>query len=484
MPRIKVKFDDNLPKKELAIALTNTSIDESGEDFMDTMRNDPEIMQTSIYGIATPLIAINDITVDFSDVKFFSLKNDGPVPSLYIEVYDRGEILTMINTPRLDNFVAIQILPPFDNAYKKINLIFYISNINIDKNNRIIKISGNYKVPDLISKQFKCFGELSTYEFLETIAKETKLGFATNWENEQDDKRYIYCNNISYLELLNNEIKRSLSDNTRIFDYWIDYWNYINFVNIYERYTTIENLDDKQNWIWVSSQPNEMTEGNKIVPEQIPLKLTNHPSMQSSDLYVVKYNIISKPGLNYSQGSDKVYSIYEENKQEYQDHYYQSEDVLEDIFLGLEYMGEVYGNYNYMLAEANRKMYLKKMGIETIKIILNRPLLSITRGSKVDFIWYNISPMFESRYNKYVEAGIVNDKNNIQTNIPLNDEIPSDYKDSYNQANGEFIIDKSISGQYLVLSNNISYENGNWNYVLTLSRPFKDKPDILTKKIE
>ena len=73
---------------------------------------------------------------------------------------------------------------------------------------------------------------------------------------------------------------------------------------------------------------------------------------------------------------------------------------------------------------------------------------------------------------KDLEAAGVVDRN-IESNIPL-----KDYEITADADNGTFRIDKTVSGQYLITSLELIYEN-DWKYILTLNRPADITPDIM-----
>ena len=305
MGQIRVKFDHTLKQSDIIVRLTNTSHDEAGENYIE---NQQEIQQTSIYGIQAPLIMVNNIVVDFPDVIYFNMKCINRLPSIQMIIRDRKRLISMINTPGIDNELRVQILPKFDDKYKKINLTFYITSFKCD--NDIISLSGDYKVSKFTSDMIKSFGEINTYDLFESIAKETGLGLASNVDSNDDDKRFVYCDNKSYETLLEKEIKRSGSD-LKVFDYWVDWWNNLTLVDIYERYNTIDSEDDMK--LWVSGQNHEMTEGIKIVPIEVPAVLNNHPSNETMELYTPTYTLANSMGNQKYSGTDKVYSIYETN---------------------------------------------------------------------------------------------------------------------------------------------------------------------------
>lgn len=460
MGQIILEFDNRLKQSEIVVPLVSSSLNEAGDNYT---YNREGIQQTSIFGILTPLIQINNIVVDFKDIENFSLRSIGTLPQVSLSVRDRYGLIKTLDTPTNDNELRIQILPQFDNAYKKINLTFYISNINIYDD--IIDITGAYKVPKLTSSQFECMGELDTYNVFKQVAQKTLLGFATNCE-EMSDKRYMYCNHISYHDLLNDEIIKSQSDETHIYDWWIDLWNNVNLVNIYERYNTID--PEEEMMIWVSGQQNTMIEGVNVQPHKLPAILNNHPAAGQTELKVIEYEIVNKSGSQMTQGTDKVYSYYQMDINEYKDVLIQDGDQKEDIFEHYEYLGEVYGEYNYLLAESCRDAFLQKMGTESIKVTLKTPLLALMRGHKVNFLWYNIDDRLNNSVDNFKSYGIIND--NVGS-IPNLDNKMDDIKD--------IRLDDSISGQYMVTGQDISYFAGEWEYILILNRPLSHKPKML-----
>lgn len=470
MSIIQVKFDSTLKQSDIIIPLTNSSKDEAGDAYKD---NQPEIQQTSIYGIQSPLIAVNNIAIDFIDVIDFELKCTSVTPTVSVVVRDRYKLIEMIATPGVDNELRVQILPKFEDKYKKINLTFFITSFK--NQNGYMMLKGEYKASKFTSTNIKTFGEISTYNLMETIAKDSELGFAANVENNDGDKRWIYCDNKSYKEILMTEIRKSGPD-SHIYDYWIDWWNNLVLVDIYERYNAIDKDEDLQ--IWISGMNKEVTEGNTIEPQQVVASLHNHPGQMSSELYIQEKNIINKPGSQLYSGTDKVYTVYEHSKGDYVDYLIQDGDVEKDIFIKHEYLGEVYGDFNYLIAGKKRDAFLQKIQTnETVEISLRTPLLGLMRGNRVNILWYINDDSVLYKQNNLIDSGAIQELSNINSNIPLSegDEIES------KSQNGQFTLDKTISGQYLITGCKIGYSNSKWNYKIILSRPTSAKPKIMNE---
>lgn len=473
MSRIQTKFDNTLKQSEIIVNLTNTSKEEVGEE--NYQDNKQEIQQTSVYGIQAPLIMVNNIVVDFSDIISFDLRCTDVLPSVNMEIRDRKNLISSFDTPGVDNELRVQILPKFDDKYKKINLTFYITSMDINEDT--ISIRGDYKLPSLTSDRIKSFGEINTYSLFESIAKETGLGFATNVELNDKNKRWIYCPNTSYENLLEKEINYSSIDN-QILDYWIDPWNNLTLVDIYERYNATDKEEDMM--LWVTGENKEMEEGNKPTPMEVPAILNNHIGSKTSELYVEKYDITNSPGQQMYSGTDRLYSIYEEDLKEYKDYLIQDGSTKKDIFTRFEYMGEVYGGFNYLMAVCKRQDFLQKISSnESVNITLNYPLLGILRGNRINFSWYINDDMTKGLQESLKESNMVNDE-------PVQDPQISNLQNdgTFETDNGSFILDKSISGQYYINGWELRFENMKWEHILTLSRSTLDKPKIINVENE
>ena len=464
MSAITVEFDNTLEKSSIIMPLISSSTAEAGDNYID--RNMTDTAQTSVFGVQVPLIMINNTVIDFDNIHYFILRSKGRLPELIMTVEDKYEMINNIDKPGCDNEVRVQILPKFEDAYKKINLTFFISNIQV--NGKLIRMTCTYKLPYLMSSQFKSFGECNTYELFKSIAQESQLGFATN-VSTTNDTRFAYCDNKSILDLLENEINYA-NATEHILDWWIDLWDNLNLADIKERYESVDSDEDLN--IWIAGQVKEMNIGNDIQPYQTPAILTNFPGFDSSELYVKNYTINTKPGINLSSGTDKLIGVYEDVKLEYSDTLIQDGDIHNDIFRKYEYVGETYGEYNYMLAQQLRSSYINKMNNETIVLTLQSPLLALMRGHKVNFIRYINNDAVENKIKVLEEAGVID--RNIESNIPL-----GQYEIALDSGSGKFTIDRTVSGQYLINSVELIYSGNTWDYNLTLTKPASTKVSII-----
>ena len=477
MSQILVEFDPTLEQSEIIMPLGTPGPDEVREDQKD--KNFSGKQQSLVYGIVTPIIAINNTVIGFDDVIEMVLDDTGVVPELRITVNDTSGTLVTVDTPGVDNELRIQILPPYDNAYKKINLTFYLQDIRI--NDTLVSATGLYKVPELVSDNIKSFGETNTYDLFKQIAEETGLGFATNVKSNDADKRFVYCDNKSYLDLMEQQVKFSgdVTSNV-VYDYWIDYWNNLNFADIYERYHAVD--PDEDMVIWTSGEHRLIDEGQEIKPLQIAAVLTNHPALQANDLYVTGYSMINDSNRVTDTGTDMVASIYETTKGEYLDHLIQDGHVKKDVFTKYKYLGECYGESNYIMNKIYRYIYMNSIMSEQIAVFLAKPMLGLMRGHQCRFNWYFNDDKKKTKIENMEEAGVITKSSETVTNVDVDPETP--YDEGVKNQGGTWVVDRTISGQYLIVGSKISYLNGEWKSELRLVRPADTKPKRIPENAE
>ena len=316
MAQIEVKFDHQLKQSPIVLPL-NTPDGSSEQGVNEMTGTNTATKQTSVYGVRVPLVKIKDMVVEMNDIVRLELDGRGSLPRLNLVVLDRDNKIRGLQQPGSDNEIRIQILPRFENAYKKIDLTFYAESYRTQ--GIVLSFNCIYKLPALYDSRIKCFGEVTTYDMFEQIAHECQLGFATNVESS-NDARYLYCANTSYNTLMERAINTSGASGDDItsqimYDYWVDFWNNLNFVDVYERWTTVEPDENLQ--IWVG--PFEMATGQGDDDEHTYSKetaiISNNPLARSTELFIDRYNTINN-STQAQGGSDRVLSIYNMNDRE------------------------------------------------------------------------------------------------------------------------------------------------------------------------
>lgn len=451
---IILKFDPKIELPEIKQFLNNPSPEEDPEyGDVTTMQ------QTKITGILAPLVKLGDTVIPFSSVGYMKLTDD-PYPRVSLSITDRFDLIKTFDKPTRDNKLQIQIVPTFENAYKKINLTFWIENLSFSDNE--IYIRAVYNIPKFHDNVLKSYGEISTYEFCEQIAKDLQLGFASNLEST-DDKRWIYIPNKKVYDALYQECEFG-GNERQILTWWIDYWNCLNLVDIYERNNTIDK--DLKMWVLPRKFPETET-GENTEPVLMESFITNNDVFRDFQIYSHSYT----DDLSLKKITDKIIETYKINDMEEDNFIIRDGDVNNDIFTNYEYAGENFGKHKYLKQKFCRDMWVSKVNNSTIKVTLQQPCLGLMKGHKVNFYWYTVNDF--SNDTQFDDS--------VKSNIPLpKDEDRDDVSGlDPKKIDDDMIIDKQVSGQYYITNSTITYEldggSYNWEHTLTLSRPEDQK---------
>lgn len=452
MAAITVQYDPQIELSEITVQ--NVAI--APEENPDVLHS--EYQQTRITGIISPLVKLNNVAIDFSDIKSFRLESYGPFPSISMCIRDSIGFTRTVDQPQVDNILRVEILPQFDGVYSKINLNFYITDISIVGED--IYVQAIYNIPNLYNCRLQSLGNISSWEMFDTICKELQLGFASNI-SEVNDKRWIYCNNCSYYDLMEKEIQYS-GEEQKIMDYWVDWWNYLNFADIMERFTAIDDPNDLTVWVQ-SGIPNSATgSADKIEPSEADALISNDILYKSSPLYCDSYITVNNTGPNVLNGTDKVCEWYDNNEMAGASKLIQDTNASNDIFTKTLYLGTHFGETNYLLQKVCNEAYKQKVNAQCIKVFLNMPCFGLQRGHRVQFEWKDS--------NLITRSG----DPDIETNTPMMTNVTND-NGSDEVGMDDFVINKQISGQYLIVGSEIIFNmEGNkpvWKHVLLLSRP-------------
>lgn len=470
MAQIEVIRDPNVELSPIVHNLTQPSSTEDPE----ANDNISEIQQTKVAGILAPIIAVNGVAVDFSDVYSFELDYTGTVPRIKFSFRDRCKMLGRYSQPGNDSEIRVQILPPADNTYKKIDLVFMCTSISVE--GETVTGEADYKLAKFTGSQFKALGQVSTYDLFDKISTETGLGFAANTAGTED-ARYMQCQFESYKDIVEREMELSCSDADHVYDWWVDVWNNLILCDLYDRINSEDEESDMM--VWTTENIDNGSVHEEVTPIKTPAIFTNHPIRENSDLFVLDYDVQNDPA-SQATGNAVALSVYEENKKEYIDHFIADGDIQKNEFTQFEYAGEVYGDYNYLLARKAREIYIRKVKSEIITIHLNHPQLSINRGDQLRFVWYDPDTLDAINQDHLEEVGVIKGNDELSTILGW----VKDWDFSKELADNPLRINAQFSGQYTCIGQYISFNRDSmqWDCWLYLTRPASKRPKILNIK--
>lgn len=453
--QVEVKFDADLQLPPIVDLLANPGPDEDPNTYV----GDGE-QQTKATGIIAPLLKLNNTTIQWTQIRSLRLYGKH-YPQIRAIVNDIFRFNKIYDNPGPNGTLQLQIIPPFDNGYKKINLMFYITDLIHDGNDIIVE--GKYFIPKWNDTIMKAYGEISTYEFFEQIAKQLKLGYCSNLSNT-DDKRWIYIANKTANKSLLQECNLGGSQ-TCILDYWVDYWNNINLVDVYERYQTI----DKDIKVWINTNVIPKTESaDEITVQETEAMISNKPHLKPHPLFCQDMKILTNLSKNVSSGTDKINETYNVDKLETNEVLVVDGCINNSKIIKYRYLGEEFGDTTCLMNYAMRDSYMQKLQSQMLEVKIGMPCFGFMRGSKINLYWYELSE---------VTKDIT--ENEIGSNIPLPENETPEEEDQY-------LINGELSGQYYIYDCTYEYvNNGNmplWTQTMILARPAETIETYITEE--
>ena len=377
-----------------------------------------------VNGILVPILKVNNKIIMPQKVYDLTIYIKDFLPTIVLKIDDPDKNIQATDVPGMNNVITVIMTAPVDGANKKISMDFYITDCKFDEDDTVTYY-GEYKCNELKQVKYTQLGDkpLSTYEMLEKIAKDCKLGFAaTDKCKEIEDKRWRQIYSDTYKNYLLNELEYSGLDEDSIFDVWIDNFGYLVMANI--SYIMGEEINVKQLSIKVIGGDVVTDLPNNKVPEQkleeVYRIITNSKETSGShNLQIQEYfsivnneNILNKGTLNryyYLSSPCEQNTISQEQIQVFENSIDGLQGLEEYQYENIEFIGvkqseeDVCDLYQAQII----KNYFNKLNSKILKVKLVHANYTLQRGMLVEVII--------NEYNAINKQAIINNGNNATT---------------------------------------------------------------------
>lgn len=385
-----VVFDPQLEEKYIPKNLENISLQQESESITPNAIKDD--------AINIPVIKLNNIILHDENIDFVEIKYEGFLPTIHLSIKDSRNIIRVCDTPGFDNEIRIVITTEINGYYKKIKLQFYITDFKIY--DEYISYHGIYKLDTLNTAMFKQLGDkkLSTYEMLELIAKDTKLGFAASDDCKNiKDEKYRIIQSMNYVDFIKSQLEIAGLDDKSVFDCWVDLFGYIVLMNVSRAMT--EKIDSKQLVIYsMIGQHSINGDYPKINAYEFPRILTNNVvNDNKTNLTFHNYENIVNNKTIYNEGALNEYyymtSPGKENTISHQDlqlienssdgqEFSNNYEYKKVNFIGIEFEDE-----DVIYKQNVNKRFFDKLRTRRLKLELENYNLGLERGTLVNLIF-------------------------------------------------------------------------------------------------
>lgn len=284
---------------------------ESGSENSDgnTVKEKPSKFSTMI-----PLIRINSYEVQGDRLEMFELDCTGFYPTCRFSFFDRDGMFTARFFPKDGDIIQLYIRSQGDETtFKPIRIDFTVEDIKplggggATNTSPQLMVEGRMHVPNLFTEKVQ-FQDNTSWNSLQTIAEELKLGYASNVEDTTDQQ--IWTNPYDTAERFIQDItSNSYLNDDSFFTAYIDPYYYLTFVDANRFFGQEDDLETSQMF-----QQNAMdTMGSGDVENSdftFPNMISNHLSMQGNARYISKYQQVNKSGQISKNNGYKRYTQY------------------------------------------------------------------------------------------------------------------------------------------------------------------------------
>lgn len=481
----KVVFDPKIEKTVVAKHWIPENKNEEGAQ--GTEANTPQPLEdtTRVEGIYVPIIKINSIVVESTDIIYMNLNYTGFTPNLEIQI-KKAQYLKL-ETPGMANKITVVMIPPVDKTYRKISLDFYVDSYDELESSYIY--TGYLFFPPFEKKTTRSIkldgkNSLNTYEFCKSIAAECQLGFAATKQCEDiPDTKIRLLRSQTLQDAIIEHTKFGGLDNNSIFDSWIDVYGYLVLCNVswvLSKATKVEeismhmleglNVTDSVAFKDNSIKYGELTGRTFTNWKEMPKEQQNRIS--SYEWIVNNYSIKSYGTNNtfftinhkVTGGNNDIVTenITIEDKSADGQNYKDAYDFQDIKFLGVEMASKSDGNTPVLYQRQRNNAFIAQINAKQLKVVLETLNINLERGTLINI------QIFE--YDRTLKTQIINLSSNLKEKGDTS-EVTEEKVENKNEIldNPKFgVPNYAISGIYYINGIEYSYKGDNKKIVQTL----------------
>lgn len=249
----------------------------------------------------SPVVYYNGYHLQLDDVQSMTINNNGLYPTLSMIFKDSLNLMGDKHYP-LDNVLISIFINPKADEFEPIHCDFKITRFEIVKregSSNLMKLEGVLNVDYLYLQKSYAISNISSYDALQSIAKESELGFASNINATNDAMTWINPGDegINFIKHITE--MSYLSDDAFLYSY-VDTYYYLNFVDIETAFE--EDITEQKGIMSINMTVDKKLQGSQEVSKLI---LTNDMSHRDTNSYFDKFEIVNQSTENALQHGHK-----------------------------------------------------------------------------------------------------------------------------------------------------------------------------------
>jgi len=263
-----------------------------------------------------PLIKINDYFVSKGEIDSFKIDSTDKIPKITLSLSFPNELFLSKNMPKDGDIISVmirsksEVLKPIRNDYVITGVIAGKRNTNLGG---LISMTffGELFIPGWRSFLGDSSMKGTTMEILKRSSELLGLGFNTNEENTEDVQIWISPNTAE--EFVDNVCERAWKEENSFFDWWIDIYYNLNFVNVQKQLLSSEQAIDEaalignvsKEYYWGGTE--DQTVGTAKV-------FSNYIGFRTSSFFIRNWRPINRSSaITFDYGASLLCAFYEHN---------------------------------------------------------------------------------------------------------------------------------------------------------------------------
>jgi hypothetical protein len=278
---------------------------ESKEKTSGAVPTDLNTKNSARFGAYMPVIQINSNKFDSNEISYMNLSLSSNLPTLNVTVDDTDGKFD-INFPLDGDVISLYLRPPDTDNQKPIRMDFDIQSVISNSESKVYTFFGIVKIPGIFAERCKTFPDNLSFEHIQDVCEDLKLGFASN-ETSTEDSMTRICPFDTYSKFIDDTIQTAYKDDDSFFDWYIDPYYYLCMVNLNKQFS----LEDKTEEINISTTaPLSGMQGTENARESIKgsLILTNQAEKTGQNVFIENYSLENQTGSIWQNNGYKRFA--------------------------------------------------------------------------------------------------------------------------------------------------------------------------------
>jgi hypothetical protein len=269
-------------------------------------------------GIYEPVVMVGKVKLSQGSIKALSLWQNDLLPTISITFIDDGHIFTSRGYPISNITVSVFIQSPVKKL-KSMAADFLITSVSSmpipDTQSVIYTLSGELNVPILNGNYSNSYANMTSIQVLQQVAKEMQLGFADNQPEGTNDLMTWIMPNYTYKSFLKHVTKFAYKDDNNFFDFFIDRYYVLNFINVEKQFSRDKEIDTGYMALDQTQIDKRRTDPEKDDETEIevPLILTNYPDAAHTEFFITDFSMTSNHGEILKNHAIRKYAYWYEH---------------------------------------------------------------------------------------------------------------------------------------------------------------------------